>query len=870
MIKKRIVVWFSRLNIRDNIYSFVAFVVGSMCMFLVLLLSGLLPNSSYSLMSGDLGDLTIPLIRDFCRSIINGETPFYSWSQYLGMNQSFYCAYCGLLSPFTLLYLFFPKTNPNILIAICLVVKTGLASLAFQLFSRFAFRRNDCFSVLFSICYSMCSFQVACNVTNILWMDALYILPIVFLAIYILAKTGNAVLLYISYSYIFCVQFYMGYMIGILSFIFFVCGIWFLHKEISPKKYIISYLASTIAAILTSAFVWCPAAYYILHQYPEDATAFSDFVPNLISVYSQLFFSNNPSQTTMLPSLYCGSIVLLLFPAFFFFSKKKERLLYGIPLFLLLAACVFLPMYKIIHAFDFPDEWYYRFSYLISFLLCVIALKTMEYLDSLRTGYYLLVLSINAFVCFLNVLFFQEREYKWFFGGITVALLIMWIVLILFITKGQGNNHLPNSILLLICIFFTGVECIANGCVWRYSTDNIKSWDDNKVFLTWRNNQEIIKDELSDDDSFYRVQYIDAVFNSDLYGGYYNLSDFGTAENEKVRSFLSNMGLATSPRVITPYGTTEITNMLLGVKYKIDPYYEIMDNGDLVEKIKIENVPHRLGLGYMVNEDVNKIVFTEDAFINNNNVLSGLTGMEIEAFEEKPVAMQIESGGISLEKDAEGFIFFTDENVSNPEMKMIVDDEEDNRNSYIYFLNDKSLFADNSMFIVGNDENMTPFGGRLSSSYIRRFDLIGEKSGIVIFSGDCSVMRVRDIRFAHMNENAISQAYEYLAKNQLEITAIKRGYLKGRISVPQDKNILFTTIPYEKGWELFVNGKKYSYFSLVDGTFIGVEFPEAGEYEIEMRFTPMWLREGVVLSILGIGLYVLFFCLKRKRCKFMR
>ena len=67
--------------------------------------------------------------------------------------------------------------------------------------------------------------------------------------------------------------------------------------------------------------------------------------------------------------------------------------------------------------------------------------------------------------------------------------------------------------------------------------------------------------------------------------------------------------------------------------------------------------------------------------------------------------------------------------------------------------------------------------------------------------------------------------------------------------------LLFTTIPYDEEWSIYVNGKETSYFPLLDGAFIGIDLEKEGENVIEMKFTPYGVKEGIILSLVGISIF---------------
>ena len=62
--------------------------------------------------------------------------------------------------------------------------------------------------------------------------------------------------------------------------------------------------------------------------------------------------------------------------------------------------------------------------------------------------------------------------------------------------------------------------------------------------------------------------------------------------------------------------------------------------------------------------------------------------------------------------------------------------------------------------------------------------------------------------------------------------------------------MLFTSIPYEKGWRVYVDGKKTNYKKVVDES-IGIKLTK-GNHKIEMIYYPHHLEIGIIIMIVSI------------------
>ena len=81
--------------------------------------------------------------------------------------------------------------------------------------------------------------------------------------------------------------------------------------------------------------------------------------------------------------------------------------------------------------------------------------------------------------------------------------------------------------------------------------------------------------------------------------------------------------------------------------------------------------------------------------------------------------------------------------------------------------------------------------------------------------------------------------------------------------------VLFFSIPYNKGWQIYDNNQYIEYFN-VQGGFIGV-YLEPGDHYLNLIFKPPGFKFGVVLSAIGVVLFIFLIINdihKRKMMKF--
>ncbi len=143
------------------------------------------------------------------------------------------------------------------------------------------------------------------------------------------------------------------------------------------------------------------------------------------------------------------------------------------------------------------------------------------------------------------------------------------------------------------------------------------------------------------------------------------------------------------------------------------------------------------------------------------------------------------------------------------------------------------------------------------------------------------------LQFYNLDYDAFHEDINQLKQNQFEINMEKSNdrYLEGTVNINEGQ-ILFTTIPYEDGWTLKIDGKKANDLIIEtvneDGTVhyandssadsgkiimlestIGLKLP-AGQHTITMKYTPPGFNIGIFTLILGIAVMAMFYIYDRK------
>jgi uncharacterized membrane protein YfhO len=88
-----------------------------------------------------------------------------------------------------------------------------------------------------------------------------------------------------------------------------------------------------------------------------------------------------------------------------------------------------------------------------------------------------------------------------------------------------------------------------------------------------------------------------------------------------------------------------------------------------------------------------------------------------------------------------------------------------------------------------------------------------------------------------------------LKQESFQISSFRQNNIKGTLVLQRDK-LLFFTIPFDKDWKLFDNGKE-TLLEQVNIGFSGVLL-SAGTHNLELRFAPATILIGVIISIASL------------------
>lgn len=215
-----------------------------------------------------------------------------------------------------------------------------------------------------------------------MWLNSILIFPIIVLGFEKIQEGSSPKIYYFALLFGIISNYYIG--IIILIFLFFDGIFWtaFNIKDRYLIKRIFNLCVSTLAAILSASFILIPT--FLAQKNVEQSTiTFSNFAQETYPInqfIKSVIINPNPNSNNI-PILFCG-IVMPLLVVLYFFNKKiqiKERIAVGCFLLFLVISTEFSLLYMMWHMFSLPNGFPQRESFVISFVIIIIAVKELNF-----------------------------------------------------------------------------------------------------------------------------------------------------------------------------------------------------------------------------------------------------------------------------------------------------------------------------------------------------------------------------------------------------------------------------------------------------------------------------------------------------------
>ena len=856
----------------------------------------------------DLWHQYYPFLVELHDKLQSGGSLLHSWVVGMGSNFILVMSYY-LLSPLNFLSVIVPESWLVEYLALATVIKIacmgGFTAIAFRIISK----KHDLSLVVFSMMFSFCAFNMG-YYWCVIWLDSVAMLPLCVAGTIALLRDGKFKLFTISLALAVVCNYYIGLFICVAVFftaIGYECARWGGIKK--AFKDLARTLVFTISSLCMTAPVTIPTFLGLQNTYKQTLGMPKGFVINTITdtgsntyktlftnpekwrtdvdnlfgiigqIFSNMFSFINPSDKEGLPNIACGVLCIVLAIVFLCSKKIKlgEKLFCSVTLLFLVASMFIRHLDFIWHGFHYPNMLPVRFSFLFSFLLIYMAfraftlIKHSHYLDT--------TVAVLVFVLLVLSYFTRKSDSK---APLIASCILAGVYIILLFLYNFRLLNLK-TLTLVLCLFVCG-EMVATSVisVKTVTTTTMSGYPRDEK------NMDAVLDFIDSVESttrepdVYRTEVLSTqTLNDSALNTYNGVSMFNSMANVNITEYLERIGVGAwqAGNRYTYYESSPVTNTMLNLKYLIardgkfynTNYTSTMYTAGSTTLLKNDAY---LPMGYVVNDSL--LNWADEEFS-----ASGSNGLNDNPFEEQIEFWQLATG---IKEPLYKQLTVRDQGHTSSEILQVhrtsaghynatpLDKAAEIHTKYNYYPEEGGtvLFyfkADstknkNTKILINDQDNGTR---TLSRPHISVAGVVNAGDKVSVYT-DLEVGKSNKITiYCYMlNDEVFNKGLEILSKGGLTTTKSTDTRIEGTFTADRD-GLFFTSIPYEKGWKAYVDGKQVEVTPIADAM-VAFRVTE-GEHTLTLKFSPDGFDKGVILFAFGLLILALAWFISSKYMK---
>ena len=779
------------------------------------------PFGDRSFLSGDLYHQYMPFFSELLHKVKAGENLGFSF--HVGIGSNFLALFVYYLaSPFHALAFLVPETFLTEFIGYLIVFKTGLCGLTACCYLQKHFDTEDPGTLFFSMFYAFSGFMAAYSY-NIMWVDCIWLAPLIVLGLERLVKEGKCTLYCVTLAFSIFTNYYISIMICIFLVLYFgylmiVCG----GKRLRGLGNFVLYslLAGGMAAMLL-----IPEVCAILRtdfgdmDFPTKVESWFSVLDmlarHLVCVYTERGLDH-------WPNLYCGSAVLMLIPMYLMNRKISVREKFcrmGLAGFFLLSFSTNILDF-IWHGLNYPDSLPARQSFLYIFLVLTMCYDAYRHVresegQQIVNGYLWAV----GFILFCQR-FVDHEDFELGVNFLTFLFVTMYAVLLwLHRTRTQADIRWGIAVVALAAVL---AECSVNMWDTGIGTTGRSAYLGQQA--DYRALYELTRER---EESLYRVEkFTRKTKNDATLTGYPSASVFSSTMNSQVMDLYTRLGMRHSKVYYCFDGATALVSAMLNVNYMFGEsdryacslYTELASSGD----VYLYECNATLPFGFCVPVGYDLPEGYEYQALRLQNSMAEAFGASGKLFER---AAEKKSGDDVVFTADRGGIYYGLLTASGTKKVECIGgsrDEEvfsDLRRGGILYLG--YVEAGQTVTLTnGDEEDETP------------------SIGVDIY---------------RLNQEVLEETLALLGRQHLENVVWKSDFISGEIRL-EEAGRMVLSVPWEEGWDVTINGEKTEP-ELLGGCLMAFDL-EPGDYELEMKYRPAGAAAGGIVSGVSIVLFL--------------
>ena len=853
-----------------NRYIFLAFFLPFILMVYGFYCSDFSPFGDNQILVIDMWHQYFPFFNELQDKITSFDSLFYSWSGGLGTNFISLIAYYAA-SPLNIISVFFPKHYLVECMALIVALKIAFAGAFMCIYLRSMFKRCDIGTVTFSMLYALCAYALG-YYWCLMWLDCMALLPLCLLGLNKLIDEGKFRLYTITLAMMLITNYYIGVMMCIFIMIYYPI-IYFQRTEPKGAKYcaittgkaiLFSGVAIMLAAvILVPTYLNMQNTYYMDKPMPDN----SSFYNPIANVISNLFPQVDLTVRGGLPNIYCGLFSFMMAVMFLLCKSipTRKKVLNCIILCFLILSFNWNKLDFIWHGMHFPNELPYRYSFVFSFILVVMAYEAFIHLKDITPAqiggtvaggfiYLVLMEKLDKIIDQVNGETFEQTSVY-----IVLGFLAAYAIALAIFKSGKFKETAICGLVFIIAFSEMAI----------YTSESVEAvGNSNKItyYNDYDNIQAALNDLEAQDNGLYRVEMKEPwTCNPGALYGFNGVSQFSSEINSNVSYMMQYIGLASDPgsnsflyRMSSP-----VTNAMLNIKYLFNKNGSISDDAlDLMynrgNTMMYKN-KYPLSIAYgSTNGIYNWNYQSGNPFEVQEDWIRSVTGRRYNVYQKvpDPSGSAISGSNVIVGSVTNGRVSASPENSTGGSKVSLTYTAQTEGTMYVYLNTSNASSASALTSGTGYSTGFELNRGAISSLGSLK---PGETVTITINYDEGKACDFTcDVRT--INQDNWDAAYAKLADETLNVTEYSDTYIKGNVTMNQD-GVLMTSIPYTKGWSVKVDGQKVDVNPVGDAL---VAFNvTAGNHTVEFSYIPDGFITGLILTILGIILLVLLYFINK-------
>ena len=848
-----------------------AFCLPVILMLLAFLVMGIYPAGENQIAVIDMYHQYVPFLGELQSKLQSGGSLFYTWNGAGGSNFWNLLAYYGA-SPLNLILVLFPKKFLMEGVTLILLLKIGLAGSTMAVYLRAIVwekdkRSADISLVGFATLYALCSYVMA-YYWCIMWMDAVALLPLCILGLHKILDGCSGVFYTVCLALVVFINYYMAIMVCIFI-LFYYPVLYFIKVQGESAGHFFKTTGRAVGysllGVLMSAVMLLPtwmsmqSTYYISADMPEKTELYND----LLDILNQMLPNAELTYREGLPNLYCGMFVVILL-VFYWISRTiplREKLLNGAFLVFLIFSLNINKLDFIWHGFHFPNQLPYRYTFMICFLLIAMAYQVFQRVDEIRVNHLWILLAAGGgyYLLAQKILTEHIKDLDLFVCS-GLAWLALYVAILLLYKKGR----LPKNLLLILTVILLTCEMASNTCT---SIDQVGTTQRSNYYANEADIAKLVKKTEGTDDRFGRTEMNDNyILNCPAMYHYKGISQFSSSLNANATALMEHIGVEGAPdKNRFNYNQTDpVTNAMLNIRYLIGKNLPI-DDSDFKQIAKSGNSRlyesiYPLSIGYMTADTIRTWNYEqENPFMVLDDYVRAVTQNKYTSVFTEIEPVDVSAANIELSSTGDGMWDSTLKNETKKSKTILTYQAQQTGKQYLFIEADDadaitvSQEKKDDKIEIRNDCGSIVNLGEMDSGteFTVTIEYKEGKGGSVV-SHVCT-----------MDEAVWQDAYKMLSASMLDVTDYGDSCLKGTIDVQED-GVFVTSVPYEAGWKLKVDGHTREINELIGGAWISTSL-SAGEHQIELSFRPPGLIAGLLITLASIGLLIAAEWWRRRR-----